>query len=97
MPKRKAYLLEEKLKYVQRIKNCESQAKIVKETGIPESTLRGWKKDEDKLKEYIHTMEEPGLKKSALVMLTTLNWTNNFSTFFHSPVKKVIRYQVRYC
>ena len=37
--------------------------KICKETGIPESTLRGWKKEEEKLRQFVSTVEELGLKR----------------------------------
>ena len=46
MGKRKAYAVKEKLYLVQRIRDGESQASISSETGVPESTLRGWLKDQ---------------------------------------------------
>ncbi|KAI0229034.1 hypothetical protein LSAT2_020535 [Lamellibrachia satsuma] len=49
MPKRKAYTVREKLDLVIRIRKGESQCKVSREMRVPESTLRGWLKDEVKL------------------------------------------------
>ena len=52
MPKRKksSYTVEEKLKAISRIRNGERQCVVFRELGIPESTLRGWIKDEANLR-----------------------------------------------
>ena len=55
--KRKAYLVREKLDMISRVKGGESQAKVVRETGINESTLRGWLRDEGKLLDYAASMD----------------------------------------
>ena len=53
MPKRKAYTVREKLDLVIRIRKGESQCKVSREMHVPESTLRGWLKDEVKLQEFL--------------------------------------------
>ena len=58
MPKRKAYSVCEKLRLVTRIRNGETQCKVSREMCIPESTLRGWIKDEVKLRKFAHTVQE---------------------------------------
>ena len=71
MGKRKAYTVAEKLVLVQRVRNGESQAKVVRDTGVPESTLRGWLKEEAKLREFVVTVDESGglkRKKARLAM-----------------------------
>ena len=47
MPKR------EKLDLVIRIRKGKSQCKVSQEMRVPESTLRGWLKDEVKLREFL--------------------------------------------
>ena len=66
MPKRKyaAHNIKEKLDLIQRVRNGESRAKICRENGIPESTLRGWLKDEDKLRGFVRDLDDDaGLKR----------------------------------
>ena len=64
MPKRKAYSIKEKLEIVARIRNGQSQCKVARETGIAESTVRGWLKDEDKLRKFVDTVEDgDGLRR----------------------------------
>ena len=58
--KRKAYSILEKLQVVERIRKGEMQTKVSKEVGIPESTLRGWLKDEAKLREASTVLEDCG-------------------------------------
>ncbi|XP_060577429.1 jerky protein homolog-like [Ruditapes philippinarum] len=58
--KRKAFTIVEKLHIVDRIRNGETQAKISKETGVAGSTLRGWLKDEGKLRAASSTMDDGG-------------------------------------
>ena len=82
MPKRKAYTIQEKLDIITRIRKGETQSKVSRETSVPESTLRGWLKDEVKLREFVHTVEESdGLRRkkarvASCVALDTavLNW-----------------------
>jgi len=86
MGKRKAYAVKEKLYLVQRIRDGESQASISRETGVPESTLRGWLKDQEKLKKFaIETQDIGGLKRkrtttasdtSLLFIHIDLNWSH---------------------
>ncbi|CAM2105335.1 unnamed protein product [Caretta caretta] len=62
--KRKAYLVQEKLEAVKRLRNGKTQAKISHDIGINESTFRGWLKNADKLGIYIHNLdEEHGLQR----------------------------------
>ena len=58
MPKRKSYTVRVKLELVTRMRNGEAQCKISREMGIPESTLRGWLKDEVKLIGFVHTLQD---------------------------------------
>ena len=49
---------------VERVRNGESQAKVCRETGIPESTLRGWIKQEDQLRTFVAELDgEQGLAR----------------------------------
>lgn len=41
---------EEKLRAIQRVHNGESKASVARDIGVPESTLRGWCKGEEKIK-----------------------------------------------
>jgi len=52
MPKRKkaSYTVAEKLQAISRIRNGEMQCVVYRDLGIPESTLRGWIRDEDNLR-----------------------------------------------
>jgi transposase len=47
--KLKAYTIEEKLNVIDRTKKGTRQCEIAKELDLPESTLRGWIKNENKL------------------------------------------------
>ena len=58
--KRKAYSIIEKLQIVHQIWQGQMQAKVEKELGIPESTLRGWLKDANKLREASSTIDDCG-------------------------------------
>ena len=65
MPKRKLYTVEQKLEAVARVRRGESQAKISRVNGVPESTLRGWLKDEEKLREFSISLDgSEGLKRT---------------------------------
>ena len=57
MPKRKLYTVEQKLEAVWRVRRGESQAKVSRDNGVPESTLRGWLKDEEKLREFSTSLD----------------------------------------
>jgi len=60
-PKRKhtSYTFQQKLEIVSRIRNGETQAKVSREQGIPESTLRGWLKDEGKIRDFTDELDQP--------------------------------------
>lgn len=58
MPKRKCYSVREKLNLIDRVRNGEGQTKVAREMSVAESTLRGWLKDEAKLREFVDTVEE---------------------------------------
>lgn len=61
--KRKAYSITEKLGVVDRIRSGETQVKVSRELGIADSTLRGWLKDEEKLREACSAMDDCGQKR----------------------------------
>ncbi|XP_069689741.1 protein distal antenna-like [Periplaneta americana] len=63
--------VREKLDAIQRVHNGESKASVARDIGVPESTLRGWCKSEDKLRnvarscgtpESQHSVDEPDNK-----------------------------------
>ncbi|KAF0985625.1 hypothetical protein HZS_6063, partial [Henneguya salminicola] len=56
--KRKAYSVTEKLDAVSRVKNGECQAKVSRDLGMSDSTLRGWINEELKLREYVHNFDQ---------------------------------------
>ena len=58
--KRKAYTIAEKLHTVDRVRNGETQAKVSKEMGVAEGTLRGWLTNEGKLREACTVMDDCG-------------------------------------
>ena len=58
MPKRKAWSVYEKLGVVDRVKKGETRTKICKELSLSESTMRGWLKDETKLRDFVDTVDE---------------------------------------
>uniref|UniRef100_H3AJ53 HTH CENPB-type domain-containing protein n=1 Tax=Latimeria chalumnae TaxID=7897 RepID=H3AJ53_LATCH len=58
MGKRKAYNVHEKLELIDRIHAGQSKAKISHDTGVPESTLRGWLKEEYRLRPFVVTVSE---------------------------------------
>ena len=51
--KRAQYTITEKLQLVNRIRKGESQAQVSRATGIADSTLRGWLKEEAKLRSFL--------------------------------------------
>jgi len=56
--KRKAWTVSDKLNAVECIGNCDTQAKVSRDLGVAESTLRGWLKEKDKLREFLHTVDK---------------------------------------
>jgi len=56
--KRKAWTVSNKVNAVKRVNNGESQAKVLRDIGVSKSTLRGWLKDKEKLREFLHTENE---------------------------------------
>ena len=58
--KRKAYTIAEKLHIIDRIKKGETQASVSRDTGIRDSTIRGWIKDEDRLRDSSNNLEDCG-------------------------------------
>jgi transposase-like protein len=62
--KRKNYSIEEKLKIIDKVRSGVSKASINRECGIPEGTIRGWMKEEEKLRAFVNTVEtEVGLQR----------------------------------
>ena len=55
--KRKAYTVAEKLKAVDRVKKGEAKTKVGRDIGAPESTVRRWVREEDKLRQFIDNIE----------------------------------------
>jgi len=56
--KRKAWSVCEKLAVVDRIKKGETRTKMGQQLSVSESTLRGWLKDETKLRDFVDTVDE---------------------------------------
>ena len=52
-PKRKSYSVNEKLNVTERIRSGETKARLSRQTDIPESTRRGWLKEEANIKNYL--------------------------------------------
>jgi transposase-like protein len=76
MPKRKSYTVTEKLEAVTRVKqHSETQAKVSRENGVPESTLRGWIRDEKKMRDFVDTVDSSDGMKRKLEQLMTQNLT----------------------
>ena len=53
-----AYSVNDKLTVIERVRKGESQAKLSRELNVAESTIRSWLKDENKLREFVHTVDE---------------------------------------
>ncbi|XP_072007125.1 tigger transposable element-derived protein 5 [Engystomops pustulosus] len=56
MALRKAYSIKDKLQAIQRVKNGERQASVSRDFGVPGGTLRGWLKDEQKLRWFLEQL-----------------------------------------
>lgn len=65
--KRKAYSIADKLKIIERVKKGETKASISRECGIPEGTIRGWVKEEHKLRHFVDAVEsDVGLQRKTI-------------------------------
>ncbi|XP_048214490.1 tigger transposable element-derived protein 5 [Perognathus longimembris pacificus] len=53
---RKAYSIEDKLRAIERVKGGERQASVCRDFGVPGGTLRGWLKDEPKLRWFLEQL-----------------------------------------
>ncbi|MEE6511592.1 hypothetical protein FKM82_018221 [Ascaphus truei] len=61
--KRKRFTVQEKIAALDRIKSGVTQAKVARDLGLNESTVRGWKKEEEKLRDAVKSKEtDDGLK-----------------------------------
>ncbi|KAG6927201.1 tigger transposable element derived 5, partial [Chelydra serpentina] len=62
--KRKSFSAQEKLYALDQLKKGKQQTQLARDLGINESTLRGWKKDEEKLRSLPRILEnETGLQR----------------------------------
>ncbi|XP_061463088.1 tigger transposable element-derived protein 5 [Rhineura floridana] len=50
---RRAYSIKDKLQAIERVKKGERQASVCRDFGVPGGTLRGWLKDENKLRWFL--------------------------------------------
>uniref|UniRef100_A0A8C8RVB4 HTH CENPB-type domain-containing protein n=1 Tax=Pelusios castaneus TaxID=367368 RepID=A0A8C8RVB4_9SAUR len=55
--RQRSYTVAEKLAAIDRVHNGETQAKISRDLGIAESTLRGWIKNETKLRSFVQNVD----------------------------------------
>ncbi|CAK1550436.1 unnamed protein product [Leptosia nina] len=55
---------EDKIEAIQRVNDGESKASVARDIGVPESTLRGWCKNEDKLRYMTSRLSSPDTDKS---------------------------------
>ncbi|XP_051697735.2 tigger transposable element-derived protein 5 [Oryctolagus cuniculus] len=53
---RKAYSIKDKLQAIERVKGGERQASVCRDFGVPGGTLRGWLKDEPKLRWFLQQL-----------------------------------------
>jgi len=56
--KQKAWSVNDKLPAIERVRSGESQVKVCPELSVQGSTLHGWLKDEEKLKKFLHQIDE---------------------------------------
>ncbi|KAH3872425.1 hypothetical protein DPMN_035641 [Dreissena polymorpha] len=71
--KRKQFSIVEKIEIIDKIKAGQSRTSIIKEFGVPEGTLRGWLKDEEKLRTAISEMTPQTRNANGLRVLMILN------------------------
>lgn len=65
--KRKTHSVADKLKIIERVKKGETKASITRECGIPEGTIRGWMKEEQKLRNFVDVIEsDVGLQRKTI-------------------------------
>ncbi|XP_075439265.1 uncharacterized protein LOC142483066 isoform X1 [Ascaphus truei] len=65
--KRKRFTLKEKIAALDRIRSGVQQTQVARDLGVNESTVRGWKKEEHKLRDAAKSMEtDNGLKRNRL-------------------------------
>lgn len=55
----------DKIEAIQRVNDGESKASVARDIGVPESTLRGWCKNEDKLRYMTSRLSSPDTDKSS--------------------------------
>ena len=53
MRKRKLYSVTEKLVAIVSVKRCESRDNVSRDNGVPESTIRRWLRDDEKLRDSV--------------------------------------------
>ena len=55
--KRKQFSIKDKIDIIDQVKNGKSRSAVTKEFSVPEATLRGWLKDEDRLRSSLSEMD----------------------------------------
>lgn len=56
--KRKTYTIKEKLCIIERVKRGDSKSSLFREFGVPEGTIRGWMKEEEKLLSFVDQVDD---------------------------------------
>ena len=56
MPKRKSYSVTDKLAVIASIKRAASQGDVSCDDDVPESTIRGWLRDKEKLCDFVEAI-----------------------------------------
>ena len=64
--KRKQFSIKDKIDIIDQVKNGKSRSAVTKEFSVPEATLRGWLKDEDRLRSSLSEMDNPEEKRKRL-------------------------------
>ena len=64
--KRKQFSIKDKIDIIDQVKNGKSRSAVTKEFSVPEATLRGWLKDEDRLRSSLSEMDNPEQKRKRL-------------------------------
>ena len=71
--KLKAFTMEEKLNIIDRIHKGARQAEIAREFNLAESTLRGWIKNEGKLRQFVDSVDtDKGLARNKYTVLRVI-------------------------